>query len=250
MGAPNKNLIVFTTGSSGSSVLTGLIATQGYWLGDSTKQLKFDTYENSELVDLNIKILKMAGFNRYDCNDIPGPSIDKISKLPETIDLSEFQAFIDKCNNHSPWIWKDPRLSYTIHFWAKFSDVLKAENIFIDRDPKQSYSGLLLSRNVPMGYIQQKEMNENYLKSVKVYLKNNNLDMDEYLFEDLILDPEAFIKKLNDRLELKIQFKDVLQIYKGRLYKKRYSSIDYGLARLKYLFYRHLKRDYITFPRG
>jgi hypothetical protein len=45
-----KNVIILTSGLSGSSVLAGLIANAGYWVGDETfKKDDYDTFENREL---------------------------------------------------------------------------------------------------------------------------------------------------------------------------------------------------------
>jgi hypothetical protein len=57
------NLIILTSGISGSSVLTGLVARGGYWTGDVTFQKTgYNTHENLELVELNRKLLAAAGY--------------------------------------------------------------------------------------------------------------------------------------------------------------------------------------------
>jgi hypothetical protein len=66
-----SNIVILTTGSSGSSVRAGIIATQGYWLEYKTKKLDFDTYENARLVNLNMYLLRASGLKRRDCNDFP-----------------------------------------------------------------------------------------------------------------------------------------------------------------------------------
>src|ERR1700686_3366711 len=58
------NVIILTSGLTGSSVLTGLIARAGYWPGDRThKKKEFDTYENEELIDLNRRIFEQANYH-------------------------------------------------------------------------------------------------------------------------------------------------------------------------------------------
>lgn len=246
----NKNLIVLTTGSSGSSVLTGLIAKQGFWLGEKTKKLNFDTYENAELVDLNIKILELSGFKRRDCNDMPAPSIERISELINEVDPTPFLKFLKKCKKNQPWLWKDPRLAYTIHFWAQFKDIKNADYLFIDRDPKQSYAGLILSRKVPMSYQEQIIMNQNYKKSCDSCLEKYGLSIYRCLFEDLILEPEEFIQNLNNEFGFNISIHDLTEVYKGNLYTKRYNRWSLLKAKIQYLLYKHIKKDYIRFPRS
>ena len=245
-----NNMIIFTTGSSGSSVLTGLIATQGYWLGDETKQLNFDTYENAELVDLNIRILKESGFRRIDCNDIPPPSIEKIKLLKKTIDPTDFKKFVQKCNQNKPWIWKDPRLSYTIHFWDQFEEVKKSDVLFVSRDALQSYAGLIISRKVPMSYSDYSKINSNYFKSYKKFVKSNQIHDFKIGFEDLILKPEESILSLNERFSLNISFEDLKKTYKGKLYQKRYGRLEILKSYAYFIFYKYFRKEAISFPRG
>lgn len=245
-----NNLIILTTGSSGSSVLAGLISTQGYYLGEETKHLNFNTYENSELVDLNIQLLEHITFKRRDCNDIPPPDVERIRNLHATLDLRPFESFVQKCNQKGPWLWKDPRLAYTIHFWAQFEDVCRADYLFIDRDPCQSYSGLILSRKIMMHFKEQKEMNQNYYKSIEQFIAKQNCQLHSFLFEDLILQPEKFLRRLNKKFQWNIKMSDLKNIYKGNLYRMRYNKSDFLKANLCYYAYKYLKNDYIKFPRS
>ena len=245
-----SNLIIFTTGSSGSSVLAGLIAKQGYWIGDETKKLSFNTYENAELVDLNMRLLAESGFKKRDCNDLPPPSIDAIGRLAARIDPAPFQTFLGKCENHRPWLWKDPRLAFTIHFWDKLSDFKGVKFIFIERDPTQSYSGLILKRKVPMSFKELMKINRNYKRGIDKFLKKGNLPLFQTSFEQLLCSPELTLQRINKYLGTQIIMENLMSIYKGPLYRLRYSRFDYIKARLGYLVYRYIRSDYIKFPRG
>ncbi|HWH70686.1 MAG TPA: hypothetical protein VNT26_14955, partial [Candidatus Sulfotelmatobacter sp.] len=114
------NIIILTGGLSGSSVLSHLIAREGFWLGDATKEIDYKTYENSQLVDLNVEILNASGYAWKDVMDIPPPSIGQIEQAASRGEGREFSGFVDKCNAQAPWLWKDPRLCYTIYFWKKY----------------------------------------------------------------------------------------------------------------------------------
>jgi hypothetical protein len=66
MPKANPNVIILTSGVSGSSVLTGLISRAGYWTGDTTHKKEYDTYENQELIDLDLLLFKHAEYTgRY-----------------------------------------------------------------------------------------------------------------------------------------------------------------------------------------
>jgi hypothetical protein len=244
------NVIVLTTGSSGSSVLTGVIAGQGYWLGHRTKKLQFDTYENFDLVDLNIDILRKSGFDRHDCNDLPPPSIDNIKRLENTVDVSPYLKFVEECDKRRPWLWKDPRLSFTIHFWARITDLKNCKFILIDREPDQSYAGLILSRKVPMSFLEHSCMNNNYIKSCELFFRENGISCLACKFEDIVVSPNRWIENVNAFLGTQIEMQDIKSVYKGKMYKKRYSRLDFLRARIMYIIRRYLTKDYITFPRG
>lgn len=244
------NMIVLTTGASGSSVLAGLLSSQGYWLGEETKKLRFNTYENARLVDLNMELLSLSGYSHRDGNDIPPPDVEAIERLQTEIDTTRFDRFMETCSRNSPWLWKDPRLSYTIHFWKKYETVRAADYVFIGRDSRQSYAGLLLSRKVPLSPAEHDLMNRNYTVSIDRFVDGYQIPVHNCLFEDMILEPENFLQDLNRRFELGLGMEDLLAVYKGALYRKRYSGIDCIRARIAYWAYRYLRGDHIRFPRG
>ena len=88
-----QNLIILTGGLSGSSVLAGLINKAGYWLGTKTTKVKYDTFENSKLVELNIKLFRNSGYFWRGVDDIPPPSAELILKKANSLDLLIFNQF-------------------------------------------------------------------------------------------------------------------------------------------------------------
>lgn len=246
---PQRNTIILTTGSSGSSVLAGILGTKGYWLGERTKQIGFDTYENAELVDLNIELLRLSGFNRRDCNDIPPPSIGKMKVLADSRNIERFRLFVEKCNTRGPWLWKDPRLSYTIHFWKSLLDLNAIDFIFIEREPRQSYAGLLLKRQVPMSYAQHNLMNQQYKQSCKQFFAENSLQFLHITFEKLLAQPDRCLEEIGSHLNFNLTINDLQRVYRGELQRKRWPVLYFYKAVLFYFGYRYILRDYIKFPR-
>ena len=244
-----KNVLILTTGSSGSSVLAGLLASKGFWVGHETKKLKFDTYENSRLVDLNMAILRASGFRRRDCNDIPPPDRSKIEQSALEVELRPYTSFLEECRQYEPWLWKDPRLAYTGHFWQGITDFKNCLALIISRQHRQSYSGLLLDRDVPMSSRQLKEINDNYIKNITIFLKKTGLPFWELQFEELIVSPESSCDRMSDFLGIDISIDDLKKVYKGRLYKTRYRFWSFHMAHIKYLMHRLILRDHVRFPR-
>ncbi|MHA1284838.1 MAG: hypothetical protein ACTSQP_20240 [Promethearchaeota archaeon] len=236
------NVIIFSSGLSGSSVLTGFIARAGFWLGHNTKKIFYDTYENEKLVDLNIRLLKESGYTGEDVGDIIPPSIDHIKNLKNKLDLNQYKLFINDCNRHKPWIWKDPRLCYTIFFWKHLVDLNRVKFILMTRDLKQTWTGVLLRLNKAISYNNLKTINENCIKSAKDFLQEYSIPSLDLSFEDLIIMPEKSIEKINNFLSIDLGLADFREIYKGNLYKKRWSNYDYKKAFLKFYVYKYLLR--------
>ncbi len=117
------NVIILTTGLSGSSVVTGLIKKAGYWTGESTvyknnSSGKYETHENTELVNLNDQLVKQAGFEFGHDAWYKPEAIAQFAKLHGSIDEAPYRQFIEQENSHSPWLWKDPRLWFSCSTWT------------------------------------------------------------------------------------------------------------------------------------
>lgn len=243
------NIIIFTTGASGSSVLAGLLGSQGFWLGHQTAKLQFDTYENAELVDLNVQILRKSGYPRRDANDLPPPDVRRIEDLIKTEDLGPYRAFVKECENHRPWLWKDPRLAYTIYFWRHIVDVKSVKFVVITREFDQAYAGLIHSRKVYMSPKQYKQINDNYIKAIDLFFeKMGTRSTVSLTFEDLILFPQRMMQLMNEALETSLSVEALERVYKGKLYKRRYHRVDYFRALGKFIIKKAIG-DVERFPR-
>lgn len=242
-----SNVIIFTTGGGGSSVLAGLIARQGYWLGDSTRKLRFETYENDELVKLNMEILRLAGFPLKDCMELPPPSVERIKGLVGQVDLEPYQTFLKTCDAHRPWLWKDPRLCYTIHFWRSIMNVKDCKFLFTTRDPLQEFISMM-KRRVIVSLRDLIEINENYRKSMEVFLQESGVSCLYCTFEELMLNTDDLLKKIAAFLELQLTRDDLKQVFRGALGRKKYSALDTARAYILYAYFRFVRQEHIKFP--
>lgn len=244
-----KNIIILTGGLSGSSVLAGLLATKGYWLGSETKKIRYPTNENSRLVDLNIEILQRSGYGWDDAVDIPPPSVASIQAIAGQADLAHFKSFVAECHDNSPWLWKDPRLCYTIYFWKNFLDLSNCKFILMSRDIQQAWTGIVLKGKMPITFDDLNVVETNCLEHSKAFFKQENLDFLPVVFEDLLVDPQKTIQQLNAFLEIDLNLQDFISVYKGPLYKPRWSKLDAHKAAIKLAGYKYIKQDIIAFPR-
>lgn len=249
MNDMKKNVVILTGGLSGSSVLAGLIARAGYWLGNETTKVKYNTFENSKLVKLNIELFRKSGYLWRGIDDIPPPSIDRILEESRNLDLTKYQQFIEECNTHKPWLWKDPRLSYTMFFWKKLIDYKSCKYILITRDPKQTWTGIVIRGKSAVPYDKLGNIQQSCFNASHRFIKQEGLEHFIMTFEDLILHPDESLSDINGFLETNLDIEDFKAIYKGQLYRKRWSQFDYFKAKMIFSYYKYILRTIVEFPR-
>lgn len=228
------NVIILTSGITGSSVLTGLIARSGYWTGEQTHKKEYDTFENQALIDLNMQLVEHSGYTgNYAMEFVPN-GLSHIASLGDTIDDRLFRQFLQTCNQHRPWIWKDPRLWLTIGFWRNLLDLEECRFILLTRSFSHSWVSSILRRHI-RSYRSTKRYEQSIRDSLTGFLKNNNLPYLQITFENLVVRPEETIRKLNAYLGTELTLEDMTAIYNKPLYKAPRSSVfDYLKAMLIY----------------
>lgn len=229
-----KNAIILTSGLSGSSVLAHLISRMHYWKGDETfKKNGYDTHENPELIAMNEQLFKAANYGDTYSTVFSHKAICDIAAIHNNIDTAPYQIFIDHCNAHQPWIWKDPRLWVTIRFWIQLLDPSKVKFILLDRDQRQRWISITLRRQI-QSFAYCKHYEDQIYQSMQEFLKTNGLNYLEIKFEELIIEPQATIDKLNEYLDGELTLKDLTTIYNKPLYKMPRGIKDYIKAQLIY----------------
>lgn len=219
------NTIILTSGLTGSSVLTGLISRAGYWTGDSTyRKRDYETHENKELIELNLRLFKEAGYTGNYLMEFSPRAINRISSLYGNIDTHVYKAFVEKCNTHRPWIWKDPRLWMTIRFWKNFLNLDECRFILLTRSSMQSWISQTLRRQIT-SYRYSRKYEEDIKASVIEFFEENKLRYLTVRYERLILNPCETLEEINRYLGTKLTVDNLKTVYHKRLYRNPRSSI-------------------------
>jgi hypothetical protein len=228
------NVIVLAVGLSGSSVLTHLISRAGYWVGDAThKNQDYDTYENLALTRLNKRLLEMIGVDNFGLV-FRREYIDDMQALYGRIDERDFRAFVARCDTQQPWIWKDPRLAVTIHFWRHFLDLSKIKFVVNDRDPMQAWISWNIRREI-QSFEYAKRYSEQVMRETRRFLQEQACGHLHVRYEDLICTPEATLRRLNTYLGCTLALDDLSRVYKGRLRRKTHGWANFTKAGMIYL---------------
>lgn len=236
-----KNIIILTSGLSGSSVITNLISQIGYWTGDSTcKKIDYNTHENSQLVYLNEQLLKQISYETEYSSVIRADKFLLAEKLYGELDLTPFKAFINECNQAGAWLWKDPRLWVTMPFWIQLLDKKDFQVIFVDRSISQRWISELLRRNIQSyGYCSQ--YNRHIEELIKQFIEKHHLQSCNVLFDDLIERPDSTLLKINQLLGSDLNVDSLKAVYNKPLYQKPRGIKDLLLAIMIYLKNYHLR---------
>ena len=215
-----KNVIILTHGWTGSSVFTALIAKAGYWYGkDTFQKIDYNTYENLELIELNKRMLEELGFGGDHEHEFDPQEVIRLEQQSANIDLSPYREFVARCNQNSPWIWKDPRLTWTIRVWAKMLELEDVAFIILTRDDEQAWISSNLRRHIQSRRFTH-AYNHGITDSLKQFLGQVNKNFVELEFEDLLLRPEDTIADITRHLGTVLTKEDLTNTYNGQLYRK------------------------------
>ena len=235
-----KNVIILGPGRTGSSFLAGLISHNKFYINlekiQARRAYPDGDYENPELIDLNKKLFFASGYDHHKIRYGRSVDINAMKNLAQGNELEEFKALIKKCAQNRPWLWKDPRLCYTIHFWQEFLNFNDINLIFITRDHYQIFRSYT-KHQIPLT---QKEIYEKYDKQVQTvenFLQTNGLDALRIHFNEF-KDKPSLIDKLNQFLGTYITMDDYRAIHRTNISKKEsemrfWLRYGFGLSKLK-----------------
>lgn len=230
-----RNVIILTSGLTGSSVLSGLISRGGFWTGDTHKKEDYDTYENKRLIELNLSLFRQANYTGNYLTEFSSDAMDRIGSLYGSIDDTPYREFLATCNRHAPWIWKDPRLWLTIRFWQNLLDLNQCSFIVLTRGYLQCWVSATLRRQI-RSYRDSRAYEQRVKDSATDFLQENKLPHLQIGYEELILTPAEAVSKLNSYLGSSLTVDDLKAIYHKPLYKApRSSPVDVCKAVMIYM---------------
>ncbi len=228
------NVIVMTAGLAGSSVLTGLLARAGYWTGHETHRKAYDTFENKRLIELNGRLFDEVGFDGDYTMRFPGWVVEAIDQRAAEIDPAPYKEFLADCERHAPWVWKDPRLTFTIRAWARWMDLGRVKFLLISRENLQGWISITLRRQIH-AYDAHKFLNERVRQSIEDFLRIRSLDCLPIVYEDLIIEPDETIARINAFLGTSLARADLEATFAGRLERRQHGPLRLAKALAIYL---------------
>ena len=146
-----KNAIVVGMPRSGTSMTAAIFARKGYFVAeDENKELRQgDEYnpsgywEAEPLIKANAEVFNAVQF-QHD-NTWMYKAITKTQALDilQLAKNSERAELVQQYESHQPWIWKDPRLCYTVGYWWLYMNPETTGVLLLKRDPKEIFQSFL-----------------------------------------------------------------------------------------------------------
>lgn len=114
----DKTYVVLGAPKSATSFISKMLEENGVEMHNDKRRGRLEYYEDSEFIDLNVKILRSTGRSekRY---GLKRPPKEKL--VLETNFNEEIQSLIKK-RKSSRWGWKDPRTALTIKKFLPYLD--------------------------------------------------------------------------------------------------------------------------------
>ena len=136
------NAIIIGMPRSGTSLTAGLFARKNYYVAsDTSRELRpgdqfnpFGYWEAEPLTNHNAAILGMAGFSFHNTWLFDRVSRDIARRIAELQPTMEHRDYVKAFAQHRPWVWKDPRLCYTLSYWWPLMDPLTTRVVVVRRD--------------------------------------------------------------------------------------------------------------------
>jgi hypothetical protein len=147
----SKNVIVVGMPRSGTSLTASIFTGKGYHIGDMRKAFvregndhnPFGSFEADDLIAENVRVLDAAGFGFHNTWLFEPISSEAMARIADMSVLSSHRDFVRGYEQRAPWVWKDPRLCFTLAYWWRLMDPERTAVIFVRRDPTAIYWSFL-----------------------------------------------------------------------------------------------------------
>lgn len=137
---------------SGTSLTASIFAKKGYFVAEDEKELKEGNefnptgfFEAETVINKNREIYKAIGYEHDNTWMFDPITAEQVASLNRLGALPGHQETVEFYNQNGPWLWKDPRLCYTLRYWWPLMDENTAV-LLVRRDPAAIYNSFLRTK--------------------------------------------------------------------------------------------------------
>lgn len=146
-----KNVVIVGPPRSGTSLTAGIFARHGYFVAPNLDEdlrsaddaNPFGYWEAEQIVESNVEILRRAGFRDHNTWHFDPITAEQIARIAALEPDARHRALVQGFTAHSPWMWKDPRLCFTLDYWWKLLGVETTVVLLATRQLQSVYQSFL-----------------------------------------------------------------------------------------------------------
>jgi len=146
-----KNAVVVGMPRSGTSMTAAIFANKGYFVAEDEKNelRKGDEYnpagywEAEPLIKSNAEVFNSVGFMHDNTWLYEAISAQQAMGILALAKDPKHAGLVKHYDDHQPWVWKDPRLCYTIGYWWSYMNPETTRVLLLKRDPKEIHQSFL-----------------------------------------------------------------------------------------------------------
>lgn len=140
------NVLIVGMPRSGTSMVASVFANRGYHVANDEEELRPSDehnpggyWEAESLVERNVEVFRAVGYPHHNTWLFDPAPEDLAQRIAELAPLPGHEDFIRSYDRAAPWLWKDPRLCYTLGYWWKLLDPETTRVVLTDRAPESIY---------------------------------------------------------------------------------------------------------------
>jgi hypothetical protein len=210
-----KNAIIVGMPRSGTSLTAGIFSRKGYHVsGNEAEELQagdghnpFGYFEAKGLMDRNVELFSAVGYpydNTWKFFEMEDEQADRLVELSP---LAGHEEFVNSQYGNSPWMWKDPRLCYTLGYWWQFMRPDNTAVLYIRRSEEEIFESF-----IRMGWRTRSEAAradvyrraKKHWESADKAIRRNDIPYLQINYEDYIADPEGTSALIGGFFELEL----------------------------------------------
>ena len=203
-----RNAIIVGMARSGTSLTASIFARQGYFIADDTgsdtQQADLHNpggyWELDELVEANARVLAATGFPDHNTWTSRRITPEQARAVKSLVHSEEHVRLVERFAGRQPWMWKDPRLCYTLDYWWPLMDPATTGVVLVTRDPIEIHRSLVRAN---WGGVRNFDVDD-YIDRINQHIANaresiTRLDIPhiEFDYSDYARHPERIADALN-----------------------------------------------------
>lgn len=214
------NAIIVGMPRSGTSMTAAIFARAGYHVteDESVRLRQADEYnpggywEAEQLIQANAAAFRAAGFAHDNTWLYEAISLEQAERISELDRMDAHQQLVTEFNRHQPWVWKDPRLCYTLGYWWPLVDQSNTRVLLLKRDPAQIYNSFLRVKWRQPGQQSRQDVYariEAHMKAAEAAIARYDIPHITVAYNEFADNPDLTARRLSELFDVRLTGRDL-----------------------------------------